>query len=625
MSRPVSTMDRELLDSVLPGQFAVEQGPSEDRLADAAVLPLAISQQAVRRVKAAFSLTAFETDLLLWCVACALDGDAAAAASPTFRHAMQHVEGASGEVLSWSRPLRFWSLLETGEGSLLDAPLRASDRVMLYLLGVPAMEERLDGICTPMAAADPEVEYTHQDAAARCADHWAADAYGNAPVLLVDGSATGRARLFRSACRRAGLQPWEMHPANLPADAAERARIGRLWAREAVLLPAALLIHPGTPEEMQGVKRWLDGVEAPIAIDARDGLAGWSTAVRVSLPSFTVAERVAAWQKRLGAEGGVSEETVADLAESFPMEEEQIAAAAKVFGERKPTAEEPARLLRHVCREQARRAMDQLATRVESNAEWSDLILPEAQDDVLRQMLVQARETHTVHQAWGFAERYQLGLGLAALFAGASGTGKTMAAGILARELDRDLYQIDLSATVSKYIGETEERLRRIFDTAEQSGAILLFDEADALFGKRTQVKDSHDRYANLEVSYLLQRVETYRGIVILTTNMQHAMDQAFVRRLRFVVQFPLPGVAEREKIWRGIFPAAAPVAQLDYPRLAQLNVPGGVIRNVAFHAAFLAAGERTSIGMEHLMRSARAEFGKMDRPMNAAELRGWV
>jgi SpoVK/Ycf46/Vps4 family AAA+-type ATPase len=199
-----------------------------------------------------------------------------------------------------------------------------------------------------------------------------------------------------------------------------------------------------------------------------------------------------------------------------------------------------------------------------------------------------------------------------------------MAAGVLARELDRDLYQIDLATVVSKYIGETEKHLRSIFNAAERSGAILLFDEADALFGKRSQVRDSHDRYANLEISYLLQRMESYRGIAILTTNMQNALDPAFQRRLRFVVQFPFPDAASRERIWRKVFPAAAPTAALDYERLAQLNVTGGVIRNIALLAAFLAAHQQTAITMRNVLDAARTEYAKLDKPLTAAETRGW-
>jgi SpoVK/Ycf46/Vps4 family AAA+-type ATPase len=215
-------------------------------------------------------------------------------------------------------------------------------------------------------------------------------------------------------------------------------------------------------------------------------------------------------------------------------------------------------------------------------------------------------------------------LGLSALFSGASGTGKTMAAGTLARELDRDLYQIDLATVISKYIGETEKHLRKIFDAADRSGAILLFDEADALFGKRSQVRDSHDRYANLEVSYLLQRMESYRGIAILTTNMQNALDTAFQRRLRFVAHFPFPDEPSRQRIWRKVFPAAAPTADLDYERLAQLNVTGGSIRNIAILAAFLAADAGTAITMRSIQEAARTEYAKLDKPLSPAETRGW-
>src|SRR4029077_2109583 len=163
----------------------------------------------------------------------------------------------------------------------------------------------------------------------------------------------------------------------------------------------------------------------------------------------------------------------------------------------------------------------------------------------------------------------------------------TMAAEVLANRLRLDLYRIDLSQVVSKYIGETEKNLRRVFDGAEEGGAVLLFDEADALFGKRSEVKDSHDRYANIEVSYLLQRMESYRGLAILTTNMKQALDPAFLRRLRFVVQFPFPDTAERARIWERVFPVATPTENLELRKLARLNVAGGNIRNIALHGAF--------------------------------------
>jgi len=199
-----------------------------------------------------------------------------------------------------------------------------------------------------------------------------------------------------------------------------------------------------------------------------------------------------------------------------------------------------------------------------------------------------------------------------------------MAAEVIANDLQLNLYRIDLSAVVSKYIGETEKNLRRVFDAAEESGAILLFDEADALFGKRSEVKDSHDRYANIEVSYLLQRMEAYRGLAILTTNMKQALDPAFLRRIRFVVQFPFPDAPQRTEIWRRIFPQTTPTERLDVSKLARLNIPGGNIRNIALHAAFHAAEAGEPVRMIHLREAAKGEYAKLERPLTEAEV-GWA
>src|SRR5262249_1072819 len=245
--------------------------------------------------------------------------------------------------------------------------------------------------------------------------------------------------------------------------------------------------------------------------------------------------------------------------------------------------------------------------------------------EALHRIAAHVRHRAKVYEDWGFAARSSRGPGISALFAGPSGTGKTMAAEVLAGELRLDLYRIDLSSVVSKYIGETEKNLRRVFDAAEQSGAILLFDEADALFGKRSEVKDSHDRYANIEVSYLLQRMEAYRGLAILTTNLRNALDPAFVRRIRFVIQFPFPDAVQRAEIWRRIFPAATPTDGLDHARLAKLNVPGGNIRNIAMNAAFLAADRGEPVRMTHLADAARIEYGNLERPLTEAEIRDWM
>ena len=286
---------------------------------------------------------------------------------------------------------------------------------------------------------------------------------------------------------------------------------------------------------------------------------------------------------------------------------------------------EAADLLWEICRRQARPRLDELAQRIEPAATWEDLVLPEAQRQTLREITIHVRHRTTVYETWGFSEKGTRGLGISALFAGASGTGKTMAAEVLAHTLRLDLYRIDLSQVVSKYIGETEKNLRKVFDAAEGGAAILLFDEADALFGKRSEVKDSHDRYANVEVSYLLQRMEAYRGLAILTTNMKAALDAAFLRRIRFVVQFPFPDQAQRAEIWRRIFPQAVPTEGLDWERLARLNVAGGHIRNIAMNATFLAADAGEAVTMRHLLQAARGEYAKLEKPLTEAEIARWV
>ncbi|MEQ8152116.1 MAG: ATP-binding protein, partial [Smithellaceae bacterium] len=213
------------------------------------------------------------------------------------------------------------------------------------------------------------------------------------------------------------------------------------------------------------------------------------------------------------------------------------------------------------------------------------------------------------------------GLGISALFTGGSGTGKTLAAEVLANDLKLDLFRIDLSQVVNKYIGETEKNLKEIFDAADAGGVILLFDEADALFGKRSEVKDSHDRYANIEVSYLLQRMESYRGLAILTTNMKEALDKAFLRRIRFIVQFPFPDAAQRSEIWRRIFPAETPTNRLDWERLSLLQVAGGNIRNIALSAAFLAANNNRPVDMAYIRQAVKQEYAKIEKQISASEM----
>ena len=267
--------------------------------------------------------------------------------------------------------------------------------------------------------------------------------------------------------------------------------------------------------------------------------------------------------------------------------------------------------------------MEQLAQRIEVKADWQQLVLPGEQEVLLHQITAQVAQRNRVYEDWGFRQQMNRGLGINALFTGPSGTGKTMAAEVIANELELDLFRIDLSSVVSKYIGETEKNLRKLFDTAEDSGAILFFDEADALFGKRSEVKDSHDRYANIEINYLLQRIETYHGLAILASNVRTALDKAFTRRLRFIVEFPFPGSEQRREIWQKVFPEDTPrAANLDYERLAKLNLTGGNIHNVALNAAFLAAQADSVVTMPLLLQAARTEYRKIDKSVRESDFR---
>ncbi|MEO8455408.1 MAG: ATP-binding protein, partial [Sphingomicrobium sp.] len=271
-------------------------------------------------------------------------------------------------------------------------------------------------------------------------------------------------------------------------------------------------------------------------------------------------------------------------------------------------------------REAARGGLESLAQRIESRADFDDVVLPTGHLATLRDITRHLRHRECVYRDWGFGRKHVLGQGLVALFAGESGTGKTLAAEAIANAVGLDLYRVDLATLVSKYIGETEKNLKSLFDAAETSGAVLLFDEADALFGKRSDVRDSHDRYANIEVAYLLQRIEAYRGLAILTSNMKSGLDRAFLRRIRFVVNFPFPDAAAREQIWRRQFPPEAPVGEVDYAALARLNIAGGNIRSIALNAAFKAADDGASIHQTILMDAARGEFAKLERSFTEAK-----
>ncbi|MFO7996568.1 MAG: ATP-binding protein [Dehalococcoidia bacterium] len=344
--------------------------------------------------------------------------------------------------------------------------------------------------------------------------------------------------------------------------------------------------------------------------------------VDIELPIPSYRERMQLWEGQwIGESTLAADVRLSDLAGKFRLSGGQIrdvASAARSLAQWRDPEHEliTAQDVYAACRKQFRGTLGTLAHKIQPKYSWDDIILPRDQMEQLHEICAYIEYYHTVYGDWGFGGKLSTGKGLNVLFAGPSGTGKTMAAEIMANELGLDLYKIDLSAIVSKYIGETEKNLDRIFREAQTSNAILFFDEADALFGKRSEVRDSHDRYANIETAYLLQKVDEYEGMVILATNLRKNMDEAFARRMHFAVEFPFPEETDRYRIWQSVFPAEAPLADtIDLRFLArQFKITGGNIRNVALSAAFLAAQNGGCITMENLIRATKREYQKLGK-----------
>ena len=598
---------------------------------------------ALERLVATFGLSPFERDVLLLCAGVELDaafaGQCAAAQAdpgrvyPTFSLALAALEGAHWSALAPDAPLRQWRLIEIVPGSepLTRGPLRIDERVLHFLAGVQHLDERLAGMATPLTAADDLVP-SQRAVAERIVAAWSRGAGGPLPAIVLTGPDASAKRAVTAAAGAAlGLQVFAVGADALPTAPAELDALARLWDREWALGSAALMLDCEREEDggREGaIARLIDRVRGPLVVARRErGAAPQRPVLPFDVAKPTTAEQRDLWRATLGPATAGLNGRVEALASQFSLSGATIRAAGAEALEAGPADGDGALAdaLWAACRAQARPRLDDLAQRLEPATGWDDLILPEAQGRTLREVVAQVRQRATVYDAWGFAATGPRGLGISALFAGASGTGKTLAAEVLAHELRLDLYRIDLSQVVSKYIGETEKNLRRVFDAAEEGGAVLLFDEADALFGKRSEVKDSHDRYANIEVSYLLQRMEAYRGLAILTTNLKSALDPAFLRRIRFVVHFPYPDPAQRAAIWRRIFPPATPTDGLDVAKLARLDVAGGNIRNIALGAAFLAADAGQPVRMEHLLRAARTEYAKLEKPLTDAEIEEWL
>lgn len=581
-------------------------------------------------------LSDFERATLLLCVAVELDtsiGGLCGRAQgnpnrpyPTFALAMGLFNDQHWDFLSSERPLRYWRLIEINQPAtqpLLTSTLQADERIVHYAKGMRnSLDERLMRLVSRMNLEVKEELPSSQEQCAGSIVTVLKKPPEDKPfpiVQLLGNDGLSKQLVAQRVARLLNFALFRLSSEWLPDLAGELETFIRLWQRETRMWEVGLFIEAkGTPGEGRSIQRLLEQCEGRLFLDTPER---WGELTRASLLSEierpTPDEQEKIWNHTVGLYAPESPE---ELANQFNLNVpiiKQIAQVARRSGDA-----DLKKQLWDGCRMHSRQRLDLLAQRIEVKADMADLVLPQHEKDLLDLIASQVHLRNAVYRQWRFRERMNRGLGLSVLFAGESGTGKTMAAEALANKLNLNLYKIDLSTVVSKYIGETEKNLRMLFDAAENGGVILFFDEADALFGKRSEVKDSHDRYANIEINYLLQRMESFKGLAILATNMKSALDTAFLRRLRFIVNFPFPGREERKQIWQKAFPDQPNCKKpdLDWDWLARLNLTGGNIQTIVLNTAFWAAKKNKPLDTQLVLDVARMEFIKLEKATNEAD-----
>jgi AAA+ superfamily predicted ATPase len=516
---------------------------------------------------------------------------------------------------------------------LIDRSLKLDCGIVEYLLERDVVDPHLVGVVTQERPSLSLNELQLERAVSHQLHHlqtlWQQD-LDHAPAAFFWGrSGSGKvdaARALAAALARALLL------VDGPALAQQPAELPALWqrvGRQARLEGALICVQGAEALPEKGRLALFDEITGGLILTATEAWTFHMTSHPPLMVEFAPARyelRQQSWQQALNVHAylnGQTDHLAAELAGRFRLTPGQIRRAATFAQQAAWLRTGPQTLpsredLFQGCRDQSNPQLARLAVKVTTPCTWDNLVLPPVQLSLLHAIECQVRHSHTVYRQWGFDGKMAHAGGLNALFSGPSGTGKTMAAGILAHSLGLDMYKIDLSGVVSKYIGETEKNLDRIFVEARTANAVLFFDEADALFGKRSEVKDAHDRYANIEISYLLQKMEEYDGVAILATNLSQNLDEAFTRRMQFVVEFPLPHAEDRERIWRGLLPEEAPRRDdVDFRFLAsQFELTGGNIKNCVLSAAFLAAEDGGVIGMAHMIQGVAREYGKLGRPL---------
>jgi len=592
-----------------------------------------------------FQLSQFEKNILLLCVGIELDASLGKLIAkvqenvnspmPTISFVLSLFEDAHWSAITPDGALRYWQLINLNKNDVLTSSSFNIDELILhYLTGIDSLDSRLIPFISVMNS-NAGLVASHRKLAEEITGHLSNPSHeGLTPIIQLHGnSKEDQKAIISTIFTNFNLTAYYLPLQLLPTNFQELTSLVKLWNREVMLNQYVLFLDGSDMNEedqirVNHVKYLLGKISGIVIISTEYRFTDIDRLVQnINVDKPLREEQELLWKEQLGSAADNLNGELGGLVTQFNLDSHSISHLAQKAVANTTSKETiiPGSVgikeeLWSSCCNYTRPNLSSLAQRIEAIATWDDLVLPAAQKDVLKEICIHVQHRQKVYYDWGFSSKSNRGLGISALFAGESGTGKTMASEVIANALNLDLYRVDLSQVINKYIGETEKNLKKIFDAAEDSGAILLFDEADALFGKRSEVKDSHDRHSNIEVSYLLQKMEEYRGLAILTTNMRSALDTAFLRRIRFVIQFPFPDAQMRSEIWNRIFPNQTPTKDLSIHKLANLNVAGGNIRNIALNATFAAANKNQPVSMLDIHYAAKNEYVKLEKHMSPSE-----
>lgn len=578
-----------------------------------------------------FRLSEFEIRVLLISVSVELDAVVSVGFNRIgnkFRPSISFISDMYPEIahnISHYSSLRLWSLITLQDSTcFLHSPIIIPEKVLLFMLGEITLDHILADIVANISVNSENLRPTEY-LQTQWSNISAFDENRSIPLQFQSADQDECEASAMYISNQLGMALYKFSLEDFPQNS-NRTWSYNLFVRELIMNHSLLWIdcnalissEDDQKREMYNfVKNLSNRVPERIVLSAFTPLSAYDLSVEIIvLKERSAHEQVSLWQEMLDDSEMIEIEVIQKLSQQFKLSLQQTKTVAAQWNKlNNRNTNKAYEILWQLCRFQLRKITTGIHLH-ESSTEMKNLVMVSRAEHLLKQFLIQARNRFKVYEDWGFSNRYGRGLGLVALFTGPPGTGKTTAAEVIANELKLDLLKVDLSQMVSKYIGETEKNLESVFNIANKSGAVLLFDEADSLFNKRTEVRDSHDAHANRQISYLLQKIEMHQGITILTTNLKNAVDEAFLRRIRFVIEFEAPERDERYAIWKKIFPDKLPVKDIDYEKLSSYSLSGGEIKNSVLNAAFMAAEYNTPLTMSYLEDSVAEEFEKNEKPV---------